>query len=333
MLILLRSKAIILGGVFLSIPVYYLSKESFEHKKENYHLPDALLGELNIPKQGPWTAVIDAHLLLSVCFFGWHPKKSNWLVKAELQLIVSDSAVFLLVPSIAKEDFNAFIHPLIDTFEKGQLSLSKLPLRLIELAMERNRKVLFDIEKSLSNLEDEIISADTEIMAEKFAKEELSPVTKKKRKKNPYKNYMDRIIHHRKQLFLMYKYIEPLDDAINFFTEINHPLMGEDLSPYVDKLLKKQERLNSLLLQTREYATQVREAWQTQVDIGLNSIMKVFTVMTSIFLPLSLVTGWYGMNFHNMPELQWQYGYPMALGVSALLVILSLMYFKRNKLL
>ena len=134
---------------------------------------------------------------------------------------------------------------------------------------------------------------------------------------------MDRIIHHRKQLFLMYKYIEPLDDAINFFTEINHPLMGEDLSPYVDKLLKKQERLNSLLLQTREYATQVREAWQTQVDIGLNSIMKVFTVMTSIFLPLSLVTGWYGMNFHNMPELQWQYGYPMALGVSALLLILS----------
>ena len=61
--------------------------------------------------------------------------------------------------------------------------------------------------------------------------------------------------------------------------------------------------------------------------------MKVFTVVTSIFLPLSLIAGWYGMNFRFMPELSWRFGYPLVFILSAAVVIICLCYFKKKKLL
>ena len=80
----------------------------------------------------------------------------------------------------------------------------------------------------------------------------------------------------------------------------------------------------------RDYVTQVREAYQAQVDINQNTLMKLFTVVTTIFLPLTLIVGWYGMNF-NMPEYGWSYGYPIVIAISISIVVLCIVWFKKNK--
>ena len=90
------------------------------------------------------------------------------------------------------------------------------------------------------------------------------------------------------------------------------------------------ERLFQEVLNLRDYVTQVREAYQAQVDINLNHIMKLFTVITAIFLPLSLVAGWYGMNL-QMPEYGWQFGYPAIIVISAVVVVGVILYFKKKK--
>ena len=59
--------------------------------------------------------------------------------------------------------------------------------------------------------------------------------------------------------------------------------------------------------------------------------MTVLTVVTTIFMPLTLIVGWYGMNFKYMPELDWVWGYPIVIAVSVLIVIGSLIFFKRKK--
>ena len=51
------------------------------------------------------------------------------------------------------------------------------------------------------------------------------------------------------------------------------------------------------------------------MDIAQNRIMKLLTIVTTIFMPLSLIAGWYGMNFTNMPELDWAYGYPAVIAL------------------
>ena len=70
----------------------------------------------------------------------------------------------------------------------------------------------------------------------------------------------------------------------------------------------------------REYSTQLREVYQAQIDIRQNKIMKILTVVTTIFLPLTLIVGWYDMNFKYMPELSWKYGYLAVILLSAVIV-------------
>jgi magnesium transporter len=84
------------------------------------------------------------------------------------------------------------------------------------------------------------------------------------------------------------------------------------------------------VLNSRDYVSQVREAYQAQVDIDQNTIMKVFTVITSIFLPLTLLVGWYGMNL-RMPEFSWDYGYPFVILLSVIVVSLCVVFFKKKK--
>lgn len=80
----------------------------------------------------------------------------------------------------------------------------------------------------------------------------------------------------------------------------------------------------------REYCLQVRELFQAEIDIRQNRIMKILTIVTTIFLPLSLLAGWYGMNFTGMPELTWKYGYPAVIAVSILVVAVCLWIMKKK---
>ena len=59
--------------------------------------------------------------------------------------------------------------------------------------------------------------------------------------------------------------------------------------------------------------------------------MRILTVVTTIFMPLTLIAGWYGMNFKYMPELMSKYGYPGVIVFSILVVVIEIIYFKRKK--
>ena len=91
------------------------------------------------------------------------------------------------------------------------------------------------------------------------------------------------------------------------------------------------ERYLNAVQSLRESVAQLREAYQSQLSIQQNDLMKIFTVVTAVFLPLSLLAGWYGMNFANMPELQWKYGYPSVILVSVGIVAALVLYFKKKK--
>lgn len=90
-------------------------------------------------------------------------------------------------------------------------------------------------------------------------------------------------------------------------------------------------RLQDLAASEREYVAQLRDLIKAQLDVKQNKIMTVLTVITSIFLPLTLIAGWYGMNFKYMPELESRYGYVIVIAVSAVIVLVSLLWFKKKK--
>ncbi|MDL2225679.1 hypothetical protein LJC20_05735 [Eubacteriales bacterium OttesenSCG-928-M02] len=142
-------------------------------------------------------------------------------------------------------------------------------------------------------------------------------------------DYVKRIVEFRRRLLTLKRYYEQLVALFDELEEEDSPLMPDSEDRYVKNLAKRIDRLHAAVLNLRDYVTQVREAYQSQEDIRLNVIMKVFTVITTICLPLTLIAGWYGMNF-NMPEYTWSFGYPLIIGVAVLMVVVCVWWFRKN---
>ena len=95
----------------------------------------------------------------------------------------------------------------------------------------------------------------------------------------------------------------------------------------------KVERLSNNCQMLKENLVQVREAYSSSLDYSINTVMKIFSVVTTIFQPLTLIVGWYGMNFTNMPELTWKYGYLGVVVLSITVVVFCLWLFRKKHLL
>ena len=131
-----------------------------------------------------------------------------------------------------------------------------------------------------------------------------------------------RLIHRfRKEVWGCKRYFEKME-------LLTDELMAAD--EYFLFIDKKYDKLLNQILRTQEYLDQIRQSYEAQVDIEQNSLMKFFTVVTSIFLPLTLIAGWYGMNL-MMPEFKWPYGYPFVIGLSIAIVAFMIWLFKKNK--
>ncbi len=137
------------------------------------------------------------------------------------------------------------------------------------------------------------------------------------------------IISLRKKLMILKKYHEQILDILECLSENENNIFDENTMKYFDRMQKKTERYYQNILNLRESVTQVRESYQAQVDINLNYTMKIFTVITTIFLPLTLIVGWYGMNF-DMPEYNWHHSYAMVIGLSLGVVVAGVAFFKKK---
>ena len=100
---------------------------------------------------------------------------------------------------------------------------------------------------------------------------------------------------------------------------------------YFRLFLNRMARLHDTSTSLREYTMQLRDQYKAHLDIKQNRIMTVLTVVTTIFMPLTLIVGWYGMNFRYMPELDWKWGYPVIIAVSLIIAVSSLLFFKKKK--
>ena len=143
------------------------------------------------------------------------------------------------------------------------------------------------------------------------------------------KNYVGEIITLRKQLLMMKRYYEQFLNVLDSMLENENDIFdGKTLRSF--KLLsKRMERSYGNILNLREYVTQIRESYEAEVDISLNTTMKIVTVVTTIFLPLTVIAGWYGMNF-QMPEYNFSHGYLMVILLSILFIGIGIAFFKKN---
>lgn len=126
--------------------------------------------------------------------------------------------------------------------------------------------------------------------------------------KGKSENTREKIIRLRSQVLRLKKYYEQFDFIFSELTLNDNDVLSHDTLKYFRILKNRAKRFITMVSNAKDYLTQVRESYQAQIDIEQNEIMKFFTVITTIFLPLTLIVGWYGMNL-KMPEFEWDLGY------------------------
>lgn len=139
------------------------------------------------------------------------------------------------------------------------------------------------------------------------------------------------VARYRKEIREMSRYYQLLADLADVLEEAMIKEQREKERQLFSYLGNKVDRLYHDSLAMSEYALQIRDIYQSKISMEQNKVMQLLTIVTTIFMPLTLIAGWYGMNFRMMPELELRYGYLFICILALVIVIIEIVIFKRKK--
>lgn len=143
-------------------------------------------------------------------------------------------------------------------------------------------------------------------------------------------NALSSIHKIRRQLIQFRKSIWPLRDSINSLIRDESSLVKDETKLFLRDVSDHTIQIVDSLDNNREMVSSLHDMHQTNISNKMNEVMKVLTIIATIFIPLTFIAGIYGMNFDYMPELGWHYSYPIAWGVMILVTIGMVIFFKRK---
>ena len=148
---------------------------------------------------------------------------------------------------------------------------------------------------------------------------------------NPEQSTLGRVHHYKHQLMLLRKSVWPLRDVIGELYKEESPMIREDTQVFLRDLYDHTIQVLETVEIFRDTVSGLQDLYMSAVGNRMNEIMKVLTIMASIFIPLSFIAGIYGMNFEYIPELKWHWGYFAIWGVMLGCVAGMVLYFRSKK--
>ncbi len=207
-------------------------------------------------------------------------------------------------------DDSEYVRSLVEAVRKQKKwrlpSLERFLYDFLEQMIGPDLRLLEEMEQRLNRAEEEILKGDTDEYPG-----EINDIRG---------DLLDLRVHY-EQLIDLGQELEENENG--FFRQENLRFFRL----FTERVMRLQDRVSSL----REYVVQLRDLVQSQQAEKQNRIMTLLTVIATIFMPLTLIAGWYGMNFRYMPELNWKWAYLGVFILSVLIVIGCLWWFKRKK--
>ena len=154
---------------------------------------------------------------------------------------------------------------------------------------------------------------------------------------NPSRQILSQVHDLKHKLLDMRRCVWPARDAINALVRDDSGLVSEPTRVYLRDCYDHAVQVLDIIETYRELAGGLMDVYLSSLSNKMNEVMKVLTIIATIFIPLTFVTGLYGMNFDpeyspwNMPELRWFFGYPAALAVMATVAVVMILYFRRKR--
>lgn len=139
-----------------------------------------------------------------------------------------------------------------------------------------------------------------------------------------------KLLEIKRSILSLRGYYERLIDISQILTENENEIFDDTikrLSLFIDKVNRLKDNVDLLT----DSVVHLWDAYQASLNMRLNETMKFFTLVTTIFFPLTVIVGWYGMNFKTMPEFNWKYGYFFVIVFSILIIAALILWFKKRK--
>lgn len=286
-----------------------------------------------VPEQGfYWIDASVEELILLQPLFGLHDLAVEDCLTEEEQrpkIEIYDNHYFIVVNSIRFDDEEIFLRALsiflgrnfIITVTKQKISeLRALKPILWEQEVNEPDKLLYIlIDLVVDNyfvvgdrIEDKIERLEEDILV------------------HTKRSHLNQIIGLRSEILWLKKMLGPQKEVINVLNKKDLRLIDDQLQKYFSDIYENAVKISENFDTFRDLMGNLREAYQSSIANRANEIMRVFTAITTIFIPLTLITGIYGMNFDNMPELHGRYAYFVVIGIM-LTLGLGMFYIFRKK--
>jgi magnesium transporter len=177
---------------------------------------------------------------------------------------------------------------------------------LLDVIVDNYFLVLEKLAERIENIEDELIE-------------------------HPESGTLHAIYEMKRDMLFLHKVVWPLREAIGRLQRRDSSLVNEQSVVYLRDLYGHAVQVLDTLETLRDTLSGMVDIYLSSVSNRLNEVMKVLTIIATIFMPLSFIVGWYGMNFKNIPEYDWRYGYPAVLLIMAAIAGGMLVFFRRKR--
>lgn len=239
--------------------------------------------------------------------------------QTETGTVVNQLSLFLLPNDFVLSFYSgsqALFEPIRERIQEGKGLIRRagadyLFYALVDVAVDVGFPLMEDYTERMETLEDAI-----------FADRQQDPIA---------------VIHSlKKELIALRKGLWAQSLMLTDLVRNSHPLISESVQPYFRDCEDHANKITDLLDSSRDMSSALLDTHLSLVSNRMNDIMKVLTLMSTVFIPLSFIVGLYGMNFdtaspYNLPELGWRFGYPFVWGVIATTVIGLMLYFRKKR--
>lgn len=233
-------------------------------------------------------------------------RESSFEERDKIGILVAKQMCLIIVISDSTHQVDRFFSEMISRkWEAGQVA--RFLYVFLDELLEKDAVILENMDFRIARMEEKLV------------------------REKPPKNFHNEIFSMKRELLLLRSYYEQL-------LEIGERLYGNDNKVLREKdreqfelFTQRVQRFRDNVMFLKEGLVEVREAYESYVDYTMNATMKFLTVSTTVFMPLTFMTGWYGMNFEYMPEIYKKAGYPLFCTAAILVAAVILIYFKKKR--
>lgn len=276
-----------------------------EHIGRQYGIHPLTLEDILNTTQRPKAETFDDYLFVVIKMLDYDAQK-NLISSEQISLILGQTVLISF-----QEDVGDVFAPVRERIRKGKGRIRTggcdyLAYALIDAIVDNYFSILEKVGQRLEAVE-ETIDAD------------------------PDAAILDEIHAIRRELIFLRKQIWPLREIIAHLSKDGAPFIGESTSPFLRDVYDHTIQTIDTIESFRDILSGMQDLYLSIISNRMNEVMKVLTIIATIFIPITFVAGIYGMNFSNMPELSWRWGYLSVWLVIIAVVVGMVVFFRRKK--